>query len=137
MKKHWLMISVVFYMAMLVLTFTARSIHERNLPQVTAEYLGEALIPMEYVDENGETQTGTTSRMVISRELTQQPVFVLYKDIKNGEERDFVREVQLVTGVEREDLLEVVSGIGFRDRVVVSSTGELVDGAEVTVTRTK
>lgn len=132
-KRYWLIVNAVFYAVMLLLTLTARSIHESSLPHVKAEFLGTALFPAEYVDEDGEVRMGSVTGMVISKKLLEQPVFVLYRDMKNGEERDFVREVQIVTGTELEETVEVISGITVRDRVVVSSTRELTDGAEVVV----
>lgn len=132
-KKGWLIISVVFYVGMLILTFTARSIHERNLPHVTVSYLEQELFPSEYMDENGELQMGLQSRTAIPKKLTEQPIFVVYKAIKNGEERDFVREVQILTGIEENGYLEVISGIGYNERVVVSTSAELTDGAEVVI----
>lgn len=132
-RRYGLLINAIFYAVMLLLTFAARPIHEANLPHVTAEYPATALLPSEYIDENGEIRMGSATGIVISKDLLEGPVFVLYRDVKNGEERDFVREVQIVTGAELEETVEVISGITMRDRVVVSSTAELTDGAEVVI----
>lgn len=132
-KKYWVIISMIFYVGMLILTFTARSIHERELPHVTVGYLEQRLFPSEYIDENGEMREGLQSRLAISKELMEKTVFVVYQGRKNGEERDFVREVRLVTGAEADGYMEVISGIGYNEKVVVNTSAELTDGAEVVI----
>lgn len=50
---------------------------------------------------------------------------------KNGTVRSFVRLVTVVTGEEKDGYAEVISGIGFFDRIVIESSGNLFDGCEV------
>ena len=120
---------------MLFLTFFAEKIHESSLPNVTAARLEQRLFPYEYVDENGEPQTGSAQKIAVPKEMLEDGVYVVYSAEKNGTKRDFVRLALLQTGEERGGYVEIVTGILFSDRIVTDSSGELYDGAEVRVDR--
>ncbi len=129
-NRFWLMVSVLFFGSMLLLTFTARQIHNLQLPQVQVGYLEQKLFPIALGDAK---EQGLRSGLALAKELTEKPVYVIYEAEKNREMRTFVRQVQPITGVEREGYLEVLDGIGYRDRVVLRSSIDLWDGAEVSI----
>ncbi len=132
-KKLLTAITVIFFAAMLFLTVSARAIHNATLPQVTAERLSSVQFPFEYTDENGNVMTGTKSALAIRSDLLGSDVFVLYQREKNGDMRDYVRLAVIETGEEYNGFTEVLSGIGYGDKFVISTDSILSDGDEVLV----
>ncbi len=62
-------------------------------------------------------------------------IFVVYTAEKNGTKRSFVRLVFPEVGESRSDdgYREVISGINYGDRIIMSTSKELYDGCEVNV----
>ena len=59
---------------------------------------------------------------------------VLYYSLIDSQfKRNFVRLAAIQTGEENGNFIEVVSGIGFSDRIASENTGELYDGCEVNI----
>lgn len=133
MKKILVIITAVFCAAMLLLTAFARDIHNNSLPHVTASRLKQEQFPFEYTDENGNTFTGTESKLAIAAEQYECGVYVLYKSEKNGEIRDFIRKVNIETGRKNNGYIEIVSGVSYNERIVSENAGDLYDGCEVVV----
>lgn len=133
MKKILVIVTAIFFAAMLFLTVFARDIHNSSLPHVTASRVRQEQFPFEYMDENGNTFVGTESKLAVTKEQYEQGVYVLYKDEKNGEMRDFIRRVNIETGRENYGYIEVVSGISPNERIVAEYTGDLFDGCEVLI----
>ena len=128
MKKILVIITAVFFAAMVFLTAFAREIHNSALPHVTASRVQRAQFPFEYTDENGNTFVGTESKLAVTTEQFEQGVYVLYKAEKNGETRDFIRRADIEAGRENGGFVEVVSGLSHGDKIVVSSDRELCEG---------
>ncbi len=126
-------VTVLFFTAMLVLTVTAREIHNRSIPHVTVDNPARTAFTFTYTDEEGNIGETSQKRLSIPKELAGQPVFVVYEGMKNGEVRTFVQQVFVETGVESEAFIEVVNGLSSKDKVVVTADGPLWDGAEVYV----
>ena len=131
MKKILVIITAVFFAGMLFLTVFARDIHNSALPHVTASRVQQAQFPFEYTDENGNTFVGTESKLAVTTEQYEQGVYILYKDEKNGEMRNFIRHAYIVAGREHDGYVEVVSGLTFGDRIVVDSDRLLREGEVV------
>ena len=131
MKKILVIITAVFFAGMLFLTVFARDIHNSTLPHVTANRVQRVQFPFEYTDENGNTLVGTQSQTAVTAEQLERGVYVLYKDEKNGEMRDFVRRAEIEAGREHDGYVEVISGISPNERIAAEYTGELYDGCEV------
>lgn len=134
-KKILLIVTVLFFAAMLFLTLFAEKIHENSLPKVIASRPEQRLFPYEYTDENGDSQTGSIEKIAVPDSMLESGVFVIYSAEKNGTKRNFVRLAPVQAGEERDGYVEVVSGIMFSDRIVMESSEELFDGAEVAVER--
>ena len=132
-KKILFLITIIFFAAMLFLTLFSEKMHENSLPQVTAARPERQLFPYEFTDENGATYMGSAEKIAVPRSMLESGVFVIYSAEKNGTKRDFVRLAEVRTGEENGDYVEVVSGIGFTDRIAVESTGTLSDGCEVNI----
>ncbi len=133
MKKILVIITAVFFAAMFFLTAFARDIHNSALPHVTASRLKQEQFPFEYTDENGNTFTGTESKLSVTKEQYERGVYVLYKAEKNGETRDYIRLAEIETGRENNGYIEIVSGVSYNERIVSEYTGDLYDGCEVVV----
>ena len=133
-KKILVIVTIVFFAAMLFLTLFAEKIHESSLPKVTASRPERQLFPYEFADEKGETFTGSAEKIAVPKSMLENGVFVIYSSEKNGTKRNFVRLAAIQTGEENDDYIEVVSGIGFVDRIVTDSSEVLYDGCEVDIT---
>lgn len=131
MKKILVIITAVFFAGMLFLTVFARDIHNSALPHVTASRVQQAQFPFEYTDENGNTFVGTESKLAVTTEQYEQGVYILYKDEKNGEMRDYIRRANIEAGRKHDGYVEVVSGLTFGDRIVVDSDRLLREGEVV------
>ena len=127
-----LIVTVLFFAVMTILTFSARAIHNASLPLVTAEKLKSVQFPFEYTNQNGEITVGTKSALAIENEMLGSDIFVLYQKEKNGDLRYYVRLAKIETGAEYGGFTEVLSGIGYGDKIVVSADTKLCDGVEVT-----
>lgn len=130
-KKILLIFTVIFFTAMLFLSIFAEEIHNLGLPKVTVSLPEVYTFEESYIDENGNVQTFYTDKNALSKEQLEKGVYVFYSAEKNGTKRSFVRLAQVVTGAEKDGYFEIVSGINFGEKIVLSSTKELYDGAEV------
>lgn len=119
MKKILIAITAVFFAAMLVLTFTARSIHNAGLPHVSVKRVETALFTDEY---------SVTQAIAVTSEQYEQGVYVHYSSVINGEKRDFIRRAEIIAGQESGGYVEVISGLTFIDRIVIEADRELRDG---------
>jgi len=134
-KKILIIITVIFFTAMLFLSLFAEKIHNAGLPKVTVSRPETRTFEENYTDENGETYTFYTEKIALSKEQIGQGVYVLYSAEKNGTKRSFVRLTQVVTGAENNGYLEIISGINYGEKIATSSTTELYDEAEVVVVK--
>lgn len=132
MKKITLAVTVLFFSAMLLLTFLAQPIHNAALPRVTASRVETRAFDDSFTDADGNTVAIESYKATVPIALLEQGVYTVYTAEKNGTERQFVRLVSVQTGRITDDgYAEVVSGLMFNDRIVTEHTGELIDGAEV------
>ncbi len=130
-KKTLITVTILFFAGMLFLTFFAEKIHESSLPEVIAARPEQRLFPYEYVDENGEPQTGSVQKISVPKEMLKDGVYVIYSAEKNGTKRNFVRLDDIQTGEEFDGFVEVVSGIAISDKIAVKYNKELFNGCEV------
>ncbi len=131
--KILIIITAVFFAAMLVLTFTSRSVHEAGLPHVKAGRRAEFQFPFEFTDENGNTLTGSRQAPAVTREQLERGVYVLYTAEKNGETRDFVQRAEIVCGAEYGGYIEVLSGVTSYDKIIVESDRDISGGSAAEV----
>lgn len=132
MKKLTLAVTVLFFSAMLLLTFLAQPIHNAALPRVTASKVETRAFDDRYIDAEGNTVNMESYKTAVPITLAEQRIYTVYTAEKNGTQRQFVRLVDIRTGRITEDgYVEVMSGLMFNDRIVTEHTGELYDGAEV------
>lgn len=134
-KERTIIVSILFYAVMLILTASARIIHNSTLPKVTVGYLeGQRFQQNESYNEK-DILTKVLISIGIPKTLYEsQHVYILSKEIINGEERNIAREVMnLEIGRSSDTHYEVIKGISGIDLVILTG-GELVeDGQEVYV----
>ncbi len=134
-KKILLIITILFFAGMLFLTLFSEQMHNASLPKVTAARPEQRLFPYEYTDENGETRTGSMEKIAVPETMLENGVFVVYSAEKNGTKRNFVRLAPVQAGEIQDGYAGIVSGLMSSDRIVIDSSVELSDGAEVSVER--
>lgn len=132
-KRILFVLAFLFFASMFFLTLFAESIHNAFLPEVTVSRSEKKLFPFEYVDENGNLQSGYSENIAVSSEMLENNIYIIYSAEKNGTRRFFVRLTPVQTGKERDGYTEIVSGIMFSDQIVINTTKELFDGCEVIV----
>ncbi|WOO36612.1 hypothetical protein R2R35_22930 [Anaerocolumna sp. AGMB13020] len=148
-RKKILVVTGVFYLIMLVLTLSGRSVHNALLPKVTVTSLEYEKFPVSNDIKNGkklseEQQKGKKSfdqpqefdlKIGIPKNIYKnKKVYIITIMTVNGEERTLAREVQeLITGRVGETCYEVVSGLSALDQIVVTGQEDLFDGREVYV----
>ena len=152
-KKITLITGAVFYLAMLVLSFTAKKMHIASLPKVTVENLKterfeDKIVDTEESEIENKEETVTTEKSVNIMESNQyrwnvaipkelydnQKVYIIIKEILNGEERSIAKEVtNLVIGQSNDSNYEVISGLSSYDQVVRTGQKLIQDGCEVYV----
>ncbi len=134
-KKTTLIFTVLFFAIMLFLTFFAESIHISSLPQVEAERAETRRFSINSVSTDGEITQYSSEKTAVSEKMLGEGIFVVYTAEKNGTKRSFVRLVFPEVGEGRSDdgYREVISGINYGDRIIMSTSKELYDGCEVNV----
>lgn len=134
-KKTTLIFTVLFFAIMLFLTFFAESIHISSLPQVEAARAETRRFSVTAVSADGEVAQYSSEKTAISEKMLGEGIFVVYTAEKNGTKRSFVRLVFPEVGESRSDdgYREVISGINYGDRIIMSTSKGLYDGCEVNV----
>ncbi len=125
-RKITIILCFIFFLAMAILSFTARSIHNMTLPKVTVGYLRN-----ENFIENNVNNMG----LAIPKEMydSNQNIYVIRREIVNGEERNIARMAKLRIGSSNEEYYEVKQGISILDLVILSGGEMIRDGMEVYV----
>jgi hypothetical protein len=127
--KICLAVTLAFFISMIVLTFTARSVHNARLPHVSVKRLTR-----ESYTVYREGSMITYRQISISKTLYDEgEVYTIFSRIVNGEKRDFARKVILRIGQELEDFYEVIDGLLGYELVIFDSDKPLNNGVEVFV----
>ncbi len=134
-KKTTLIFTVLFFGIMLFLNFFTESIHISSLPQVEAARAETRRFSVTAVSADGEVAQYSSEKTAVSEKMLGEGIFVVYTAEKNGTKRSFVRLVFPEVGESRSDdgYREVISGINYGDRIIMSTSKELYDGCEVNV----
>ena len=106
-----------------------------SLPQVEAERAETRRFSINSVSTDGEITQYSSEKTAVSEKMLGEGIFVVYTAEKNGTKRSFVRLVFPEVGEGRSDdgYREVISGINYGDRIIMSTSKELYDGCEVNV----
>lgn len=133
-KKLSTILAIFFFAGIAVLTFSARAIHDASLPQVVAKRLDTKSFPCEYVDASAEVRRGTSDQLALDKSVYDSgDVYVAVYYDKNGDERCFAKKIFIDIGGEKDGFYAVLSGIFPADRVIISASKEIFDGAEIVI----
>lgn len=123
---------LMFFIAMFIFTLTARTIHNSQIPNVTAARLTYEDFEIEYTLESGQVMTSMQKRLAIPQSVYDKgDVYIITTIHINGEERTAVQKVHLEIGNENNEFYEVVNGLTGLEIVVINSDKELITGNEV------
>lgn len=133
-----ILLSLCFYGGMLILTFTAKDIHNARLPKVTASRLATQKFEHSFKTEEGMMRIVTRSSMGIPKDIVDSgQVFSIYSEEKNGMRYTYAVRIPVEVSVENEEYYAVDSGITSQDMIILSGYEELEDGCEVYVVKKK
>lgn len=129
-KKITLIAGAIFYTTMLVLSITAKKIHIASLPKVTVESFES-----ERFEDEGADPINYKWNLVIPQELyDNQKVYIIIKEIVNGEERNIAKEVKdIEIGQSNDSGYEVIRGLSSIDQIITTGQEMIQDGCEVYV----
>ena len=127
------LLTIVFFASVAVLTFTARGIHNAQLPHVTAKRLTRESFSVSR--EGGGTMT--YRQLAIPKAMLDEAggLLIVVSRMVNGEQRDFAQAVMLKTGLEVEGFYEVTGGMMGHELVIFSSDRGVRSGDEVIVVK--
>ncbi|NLJ96984.1 MAG: hypothetical protein GX321_07490 [Clostridiales bacterium] len=160
-KRITIIVCAFFYIILLTLTFSARRIHNASLPRVTVVNLeferfedkveaegfeGEPSLGNDPLDKDNKEKNNDIGNSHINRmnfklsvgipkELYENhKIYVIRREIVNGEERNIAREVtNLEIGQSNDKFYEVIRGLSSLDQVVLTGQDLIQDGSEVYV----
>lgn len=126
------LIILFFFILMLILTISARSIHNSQIPNVTVKRLTQEDFVINSTLQNGEEVTTIQKRLAIPKNIINSgEIYIVTRIYINGEERDAVRMVFPQIGAENEGFYEVTSGIDRSNLVIFDSNKKLKNGDEI------
>lgn len=127
--KKWIVLiaSVLFYAFMLVLTFTARGLHEASLPWVKVTTIGTHT----FTDENGEQ----VYSIALPKDIyDSRTIYQVTTDIVNGEWRQVAHLLnpdQVQVGLSDYGYYEILKGLYYYNLIITDGLEGLTDGCEV------
>lgn len=117
---------------MLILTISARSIHNSQIPNVTVKRLTQDDFAINSTLTSGEEVTAHQKRLAIPKSIIDSgEVYIITRIYINGEERNAARLVSPQIGTSNEESYEVTGGIDRRDLIIIESNKKIKDGDEV------
>lgn len=128
-----IVLSLLFYGAMLLLTLTAKDIHLARLPKVTASRLHNVTFSYLFTPENGEPYTVTGQMPGIPKELYDSgQIFVIVSEVTDYITCYYAKKISLKIDPSKEnETYYAVSDSFFRDMVILTGYEELEHGDEV------
>lgn len=134
-KKIPLVLTIIFFSFMIILTFTARSIHNRMIPNVRVSRLTREKFQHEQVLEDGTVRTVSQLSYAVPKWMVEQDfLYVVVQGMKNGDERTFARKLFMTLGAENDGYYEISEQFYDAGRLFIMETNkEIHDGTEVYV----
>ena len=135
-KKPWLvlcLLSLLFYGAMLLLSLTARDIHNARLPQVTASRPFKQKFTYTVTWEDSVIER-TGSFTALPKDMVDTgKVFTLRSETENDFTYHYAQQISIVVdeGKTNDDYYAITSGINSWDTLIVTGYEALEDGDEV------
>ena len=135
-KKTPIILTASFFVIMLILTFSARAIHNSMIPNVKIRRLTREKFEHETILEDGVTViTQSMFEYAISKDLYDSGnIYIITTGEKNGDERTFAKAFEIEIGHENEDYYEVKNRLlDNKLRFIIYSSESINDGDEVFV----
>lgn len=131
-EKITVVIMILFFAAMMVLTFKAGDIHDSMLPQVTTTRAVSVEYTRTVTTASGHTrEVKANGRAVPENAYRDGRIFVVVTQELYGRESSFARAVEVEIADEKEGLV-ILKGDSIGNRkVIVECTEELYDMMEV------
>jgi len=135
LKKIPLILTLLFFLLMIILSFTARSIHNKMIPNVRVARLTREKFQYEESFEDGTVRTAVRSSYAVPKWMYDQDfLYVVVPGSKNGDERTFARKISLPIRAENDDYYEIAEQFYDVSRLfIIESDKEIQDGSEVYV----
>lgn len=136
-KKPWLMLvllSLLFYGAMLLLTVFADDIHNARLPQVTTGLPGKQNFTQLLTLEDGTTIERTRSCTALPKELVDSDqVFTVRSVTENGFTYYYAQKLSYTidTSMNHDDYYAIAASSISRDSIILTGYENLKEGDEV------
>lgn len=126
-----LIITVLFITCMIILTITARKVHNNMIPNVKVSRFSIEQFNSS-TDKGSQKNISTQECMAIKKKIYNQgEIFIISLEEKNDEMRAFVHKTKLVTGRESDKYYEVTNIYDPETKFVIESNQKLQDGDEV------
>ena len=123
-------VSILFYGIMVLLTCTARRIHNSSLVRVTTQVLPAKMFVV-CGEESPDKEEKHKYYALKSDWAHSQNYFIVSEEEKYGETRSIARNIHIELGEEADGYYPVVGGDYNGEDLVVDSDGTLYDGLEV------
>jgi len=135
LKKIPLILTVLFFSSMIFLTFAARSIHNRMIPNVRVGRLTREKFEHVETLEDGTSRTVMRLSYAVPKKMYDEDfLYVVVEGMKNGDLRTFARKVSLPVGTESKGYYEITKMFFDVSSLYIMETDkEIADGTEVYV----
>lgn len=133
LKKIPVIITILFFLSMIFLTFFARGVHNRMIPNVKVARLTKEEFLYERVFDDGTTRTATKLANAVPKRMYDKDfLYVVVQGFKNGDERTFAQKVSLQIGTHNDEYYEIIEQFYDMNRLfIIESNKEISDGTEV------
>ena len=123
----------IFFVIMLILTFSARTIHEAMLVHVQTIELKTRMFDINEIRSDGTSVATRSKCYALPAEIArQEEIYVVITQEKNEEERTFAQRAFWELGKEQDGVYPIIRGYNGEE-VIVEMRGLVMDGAEVIV----
>lgn len=133
-KKFPIILTALFFVAMIFLTFSAKTFHNKMIPNVTVGRLKYERFEYETMLSDGVTKnTETKQSLAIPKKLYQQgEIYIIDHMEINGDTRTIAKSITLSIALENKDYYEVANDFfDVKQQFILHSNKEIHDGDEV------
>ena len=133
MNKSMLLCSAIFWSSMIVLSLSARTIHNNRLPYAETLTVNKQDFICTFADENGNMLSVTRRAAGLPKNLNFHEIYVIMQEEVYGEIRYYAqrKDVMLYENYDSEEYLAVMYGVSAGDILIVSADRPLEDHIEV------
>lgn len=123
MNKAMYIISALFWSGMVVLSLSARAIHNSRLPHAEVLTAAKQDFTCTFADENGNILSAARRAVGIPKSLTDNEIYVIIQKEVYGETRNYAccTEVMMYDGYYSEEYNAVMYGLSAGDKLIISA----------------